>query len=121
MPTRAQDRIGRGPFAALLILLSLLLGSGSAAAAGFDIRQSAPRLGPSRGSAAVALLPSEIRNIAGDDVSAAGSGASLPPSAPGLVTRSLWARPAAEPGPRDQSPRARAANASYRARAPPAA
>lgn len=121
MPRPAQDRIGRGPFGALLILLSLLVGSGTFAAAGFDLRQSSTRLAPSRQAATAALLPSAIRNSSDEDKSGAGADASLPPSAPGLVTRRLWTRPLDAPSTRDEAVRPRPATASYRARAPPAA
>lgn len=120
VPKAAQDRIVRGPFGALLILLSLLMGSGTAAAAGFDVRQPV-RLGASRQSAAVGLLPSSIRTSSDEDELASGSGGSVPPSAPHLVTESLPVRPAAEPSfPADKVQAERPA-ASYRARAPPAA
>lgn len=121
MPNRAQDRVRRGPFAALLILLSLLLGSANAAAAaGGDIQAPASRLGSSRQGSATALLPSGTRNPLDDEMSGGGTGPSLLPSTPAIVTEPLWARPRAEaplpaladvPGP---------AAAPYRARAPPA-
>src|SRR5688572_31522794 len=91
----AQDRLRRGPFAALLILLSLVLGSAGAAAAGNDVRGPAARPGSSR-HAAAALLPTATRNTLDDDVRRDGAGSSLPPSAPGIVTETLWARPPAE-------------------------
>ncbi|HEX8626234.1 MAG TPA: hypothetical protein VF782_14330 [Allosphingosinicella sp.] len=120
MADSPQDRIGKGPFGALLILLGLLLSSGTAAAAGLDLRQSAPRLGSSRSAAAVALLPSGVRNPAEDDAPQAGGGAA-PPSGPGVVTRHLWERPAAGLGSRNEAPRPEPSDRSYRARAPPAA
>ena len=121
MPTKAQDRIGKGPFGALLILLSLLLGSGTAAAAGSDPRSPSARLGANRASAAVALLPAGCRNPCDDDSSGPGLAAALPPPAPGPVTRTLWSRPAAEPCSGEGAEPAKPACASYRARAPPAA
>lgn len=120
MPNPAQDRVRRGPFAALLILLSLLLGSANAAAAGSDIQAPASRLGSSRQGSATALLPSGTRNPLDDEMSGGSTGPSPLPSTPGIVTGPLWARPRAEaplpalvaaPGP---------AAAPYRARAPPA-
>lgn len=120
MPKSAQDRIVRGPFGALLILLSLLVGSGTAAAAGFDLRQSAPRLGPSRQASAVGLLP-VVRNSPDEDSSARASGGCVPPAAPGLVTQRLWTRPAAGPATLREAAPAGRLNVSYRARAPPAA
>jgi hypothetical protein len=123
VPAPAQDRIGRGPFGALLILLSLLLGSGTgaAAAAGSDLRQPTARLGASRHAAAAALVPSGIRNPLDEDSPGAGSGAAPPPPAPGLVTRALPARPAAGPLAGQDAAHPGRPAASYRARAPPAA
>src|SRR5687768_4765301 len=114
----AQDRIRRGPFAALLILLSLVLGSAGAAAAGHDVRGPAARPGSSR-HAAAALLPSATRNTLDDEVRRDGTG-SLPPSAPGIVTETLWARPPAKAASAAWSAVPGPAGAPYRARAPPA-
>lgn len=119
MPMQAQDRPGRGPFAALLILLSLVLGSASAAAAGSDLRGPAARPGSSR-QASVALLPSATRNSLDDEASGEGEGSSLPPSAPGIVTQALWARPLPEASSSASNAVPRPAHAPYRARAPPA-
>src|SRR5688500_12473830 len=91
----AQDRITRGPFAALLILLSLVLGSASTAA-GADIRGPRARPGSGRHGAVTALLPAGTRNALDDEASGEGAGSSLPPSAPGIVTHALWARPLAD-------------------------
>lgn len=120
MPMPAQDRIIRGPFAALLILLGLLLGSANAAAAGGDLRGPGARPGSSRYGAAAALLPSGTRNALDDEAPGEGTGPALPPSAPGIVTQALWARPAAEAPSAQASARPRPAGGSYRARAPPA-
>jgi len=119
VPTPAQDRIHKGPFAALLILLSLVLSSG-AAAAGSDLRGSAARLGPSRYGAATALLPSGARNPLDDEAKGTGAGAAVPPAAPGLVTHRLWARPLAQGPSGGPVALPKPANAPYRARAPPA-
>ena len=120
MPKPAQDRIVRGPFGALLILLGLMLSSGTAAAAGFDLRQSAPRLGSSRSAAAVALLASGVRDPSGEEAPDSAGGAAAP-SGPSLVARSLWERPPAEPRRADDAAPADPAKFPYRARAPPAA
>lgn len=120
MPTTAQDRIRRGPFAALLILLSLLLGSANAAAAAGDLQGPASRLGSSRQGATAALLPPGTRNPLDDEASAGGTGPFPLPSNPAVVTDRLWARPPAEAAPRPQVAVRQAARASYRARAPPA-
>jgi hypothetical protein len=114
----AQDRIRRGPFAALLILLSLVLGSAGAAATGNDVRGHAARPASSR-HAAAALLPSATRNTLDDEAPREGVG-SLPPSAPGIVTETLWARPLAEAPAAAWDEVPEPASASYRARAPPA-
>lgn len=117
MPKTAQDRVRKGPFAALLILLSLVLGSATAAA-GADLRGPSARLGPARHNSGAALLPSPARSSPDDD--APGSGPSLLPSGPGIVTERLAARPSADFLPFDRSDVARPASANYRARAPPA-
>jgi hypothetical protein len=118
--TTAQDRASRGPLAALLILLSLLLSAGTAAAAGGDVRGPAARLGSSRHGASTALLPPGARNPLDDEISGSDGDPSLLPPGPAVVTERLWARPLAkapslEPGSVPVPP-----SASYRARAPPA-
>lgn len=120
MPTSAQDRVRRGPFAALLILLSLLLGSANAAAAGSDIQAPASRLGSSRQGNATALLPPGARNPLDDETSGGGTGPTLLPSTPGIVTERLAARPLAEAPPRAPAAVPGPPSAAYRARAPPA-
>jgi hypothetical protein len=115
-----QERIVRGPFGALLILLSLLVGSGSAVAAGGDLRQSA-RLSPSRQPASVALLPAGARNSIEDEASAAGGDPAASPFEPRAVTERLRARPAAGAPAGHQVERPKTAGLSHRARAPPAA
>ncbi|MGA9582968.1 MAG: hypothetical protein WBR13_13470, partial [Allosphingosinicella sp.] len=67
MPTTGQDRAGGGPFAALLILLSLFLGSTTAAAAGADPRGPSTRLGSGRHNVAAALLPTGARHAVEDE------------------------------------------------------
>jgi hypothetical protein len=119
VPTTAQDRVPRGPLAALLILLSLFLGSATAAA-GADLRGPATRLGSSRPGSATALLPTAARNSLGDETSGAAAGPSVLPSAPGLVTERLWTRPRAEFPSGAWIAVPKPAGASYRARAPPA-
>lgn len=119
MPKTAQDRVSRGPLAALLILLSLLLSSGSATA-GIDIRSPAARPGSSRHSPATAVLASGTRNALDDETPGAGAGPSLLPSAPGIVTERLWERPRAEAASGAWAAVPRPASAAYRARAPPA-
>ncbi len=120
MATPAQERIGRGPFGALLILLSLLVGSGNAAAASADLRHSA-RLSPSRQSAAVALLPSAARSTAQDEACASGGDPADSPSGPRVVAERLRAGRAALPAFGHQAELPRTTGLSHRARAPPAA
>lgn len=120
MPTTAQDRVGRGPLAALLIFLSLFLAAGTAAAAGADPRIPAARPGPSRHGTAAALLPPATRNALDDEAYGAGDGPAVLASAPSIVTERLWARPPAEARSGATPAAPRPAAASYRARAPPA-
>ncbi|MEA3065936.1 MAG: hypothetical protein QOJ27_2388 [Sphingomonadales bacterium] len=119
MPTTAQDRDRRGPLAALLILLSLFLAAGTAAA-GSDVRGPAARFGSNRHNASTALLPPGARNLADDEMSGAGDDPSPVPSAPGIVTERLWERPLAEVASPERGSVPRPPSASYRARAPPA-
>ena len=119
MPTTAQDRVRRGPFGALLILLSLFLSSGGAAASS-DLHESLARLAPSRHGAATALLPSGTRNPLDDEALGTGGGSAVPASAPGLVTELLWTRPLADRPSGGRIALPPPTNASNRARAPPA-
>lgn len=119
MPTTAQDRVSRGPLAALLILLSLLLAAGTAAASD-DLRAPAARLGSSRHNMATGLLPPGARNPSDDEMSGAGADPSLLSSGPGIVTERLWARPLAEAPSQERGSVPRTPSSSYRARAPPA-
>lgn len=116
MPSTAQDRSHRGPLAALLILLSLFLTSGTAAA-GNDPRPSA-RPGSSRNGAATALLPASVRTSPDDE--APGAGPSVLPAAPAIATERLQPRRSAGFGSISRTAIPRGAGASYRARAPPA-
>ncbi len=120
MPTPAQERIGRGPFGALLILLSLLVGSGGAVASSGDIRHS-ERLGPSRQSASAALLPSATRSAVEEEPCTAGGDPAASPSGPQVVTKRLRARPEAVPSRGHQAALSKTTGPSHRARAPPAA
>ncbi|HET9639693.1 MAG TPA: hypothetical protein VFP12_10835 [Allosphingosinicella sp.] len=119
MPTTAQDRVSRAPLAALLVLLSLFLASGTAATANSDLRAPA-RLGPSRHAAASAIVPSGTRSSLDDEPAGAGPESSVPPSAPGIVTERIGTRPSAGQPSAPSAAIPRPAVASYRARAPPA-
>ena len=116
----AQDRVRRGPLAALLICLGLFLAAGSAAAAGSGIEAPAVRPGPGRHNAATFVLPSGTRNPLDDEASGGGAGPSVLPSAPGIVTHRLPARPRADAASVAAAAVPRPAGAAYRARAPPA-
>ena len=120
MPATVHDRVRRGPFGALLILLSLLLSAGTAAAAGGDGHASLARLGQSRHGAATTILPSGIRNGLDDEAQNTGGGSAVPSTGPGLVTRLLWTRPLGDAPSADRAALPRPAGVSYRARAPPA-
>lgn len=117
MPTGSKDRVSRGPVAALLILLSLFLGSANAAAAHGPGGQES-RLASSRQRTAAALPPSGIRNPAEDEPPAAGP--FLHPPRPGVVTERLAARPRADGPSASRAAIPRPSDSSYRARAPPA-
>ncbi|HEX8126966.1 MAG TPA: hypothetical protein VF548_15430 [Allosphingosinicella sp.] len=120
MPTTAQDRTTTGPFAALLILLSLLLGSATSAS-GADLQGPAARLGASRGGPSTALLPAGTRNPLDDEAPGPELGSALPPpAAPGVVVELLWTGPGARFAGAQAAPPERRTGASYRARAPPA-
>jgi hypothetical protein len=119
VPTTAQDRVRRGPLAALLILLSLVLTSGTAAA-GYDSGGAASRLGSSRQGTTTALLPPGTRNPLDDEAPGGGPGPLLLPSEPGIVTETLPATPRSAAGSNARPSIAQPATPSYRARAPPA-
>jgi hypothetical protein len=119
VPSTAQDRDRKGPVAALLILLSLFLTSGTAAA-NADIRAPSARLGSGRHGPSAALLLPGTRDSLDDESLGSGADPSLPPPSPAVATERLWAGPQAEFPPRTQSRAPRPATAAYRARAPPA-
>jgi hypothetical protein len=118
VPNEAHDRLRRGPFAALLILLGLILSSGTVTAGASMPRASAARQSSDRAGAAVLITRSEERSAFPGDAPEPNSFA--PPASPGIVTSTLWARPTApaalRAGPAFRQP----AHRSYRARAPPA-
>ena len=120
MPATVHHRVRRGPFGALLILLSLLLSTGTAAAGGNDIRASLARLGQSRHGAAATILPFGTRNSLDDEAPGTGGGSAVPSTGPSLVTQILWTRPLGDAPSSDRAALPRPAGASYRARAPPA-
>ena len=110
----------RHPVAALLMVLSLLAGSGGAAAA----RQAgdpAARVGRERPGAAAVFARAPERRLVSDDASEAKPKSSLPPPTPAVVTDVVGTRPGADALPDTGLRGARQWTASYRARAPPAA
>lgn len=118
MPKWAHDRSGRGPFAALLILLGLVLSSGAAAGSASVQPGSAVRQSPVRSNAAILVArPAERGAVPGETPDPKSF---APPRSPAVVKTILWARPTAETGfgagPAIRQP----AHRSYRARAPPA-
>lgn len=119
MPAPAQDRVKRGPLAALLLLLSLVLGP-AAAAAGGDLRGAAPRLGTGRHTVVTALAPSNPRNPLDDEAVGDGDPFALPP-VPRIVTEPHSSRPVAGFAGQPTAAAPRPATPAYRARAPPAA
>jgi hypothetical protein len=119
VPTPAQDRHQRGPLAALLILLSLFLGSGTAAAGPNALAGPAAR--PALGRSGAALLPPAFRSTLDDETQATGDGPAVPSRSPAVVTRLLWARALGATPAVPAAARARPAAFFYRARAPPAA
>jgi hypothetical protein len=119
VPATVHHRVRRGPFGALLILLSLLLSAGTAAA-GSDSRASLARLGQSRHGTAATILPFGTRNSLDDEAPGTGGGSAIPSTGPSLVTQILWTRPLGDAPSSDRAALPRPAGASYRARAPPA-
>ena len=119
MPKPAQDKMTRGPFAALLILFSLLLSSGTAAAASGN-PSSAARLSAGRQGATAAILQSSVRFTDEEAADGEGDWPPLLPHRPDVLTVRLWLVPAAGASAASTAHLPRTATASYRARAPPA-
>lgn len=127
MPAPTSTRTGdlktsarRHPVAALLMILSLMVGSGGAAAA----RQAgdpAARVGRERPGAAAAFAHAPERRLVSDDASEAKPKSSLPPPTPAVVTDLVGTRRGGDASPDTGLRGARQWTASYRARAPPAA
>jgi hypothetical protein len=120
VPNPAPDRVRSAPFAALLLLLGVLLGSGGAGAADLGLR-GASRPGAVRHGATLSLSRSAPRAAATDDYPEPQPNASGPPSLPSVVTVRLTARPANRAASAASLAPAGQAFPSYRARAPPAA
>ena len=120
MPDLAHERLRSGSLAALLLLLGALLGSG-AAAADYEARSSAARLGAERQVAAHAALRTAVRDSLPDDEADPDRLPYFPPPRPAVVRAAVESRPA-DAGPAAESlARPRRGSAPYRARAPPPA
>jgi hypothetical protein len=116
---QAQTRVRTSPLAALLILLSLVLGAGGAAATAGDGLDPAARAGRDRDGAAVALFRAPDRNRLPDEGPGPDTAPFAPPRPPRIVTGLLGARPAATPEAAAPLPRPAPRTVAYRARAPP--
>jgi hypothetical protein len=120
VPKLAQDRIRRGPVAALLVLFGLFASSGAIAGAGPNIRDTLARPGAARPGAAASTVRSYDPALAADETGQDPT-SWIPPVRPRLVLETLFAgrsRPFAAapfPAPEQDAP------SSYRARAPPSA
>lgn len=120
MPNPAPDRVRSAPFAALLLLLGVLLGSGGAGAADLGLR-GASRAGAVRQGATLSPTRSAARAAATDDYPEPQPSAFAPPALPAVVTVRLTARPGNSDAAAPSVSLARRPSPSYRARAPPAA
>ena len=121
MPKPAQDRMQRGPLAALLILFGLFLGSGTANATLAGIAAPAARAAPGRQGSAPDLVPSAARAATGKAMASGAGGPPLPAAGPEVVTQALWTGQRAAPTSALPVPRPQPGARFYRARAPPAA
>ena len=119
MPNPAPDRVRSAPFAALLLLLGVLLGSGGAGAADLGLR-GASRPGAVRQGATLSVSRSAPRAAAADDYPEPQPSASGPPFLPSVVTVGLTARPGNDGATAPSFALARRVSPSNRARAPPA-
>lgn len=117
---RGRPSVRRGPLAALLLLLGVMLGPGGAGAAAPDVSGKGSRLGPDRHGAPVQLLRAAQRGASEEDEGERLTGPVALPGRTGVVTFSGTVRPpgTAAEAPVFEHPRPR--TAAYRARAPPA-
>jgi len=118
VPYQAHDRVRRGPFAALLILLGLLLSSGAVTGSASVPRSSAARQSSDRAGAAILVARFEERSVLSGETPDPDSFA--PPASPRIATSALWVRPLAQAGLGASPSFLQPAYRSYRARAPPA-
>ena len=121
MPKTAQDRMQRGPIAALLILFGLFLGSGPATANVAGVAAPAARTVVGRQGLAAALSHPASRSTLHDESSDGAGGPPVLAARPDVVTQALSI------GQSDRTPAAlpvllpQPGARFYRARAPPAA
>jgi hypothetical protein len=119
VPKLAQDRLQRGPLAAFVILLGLLLGGGPGAATAAGVASPAARTAFARHRPSAALLQPKLRTTLDDDAS--GAGPLVLPTGRAIVSGRVWVRPAVGFPARTSVPRPQPGAFLYRARAPPAA
>lgn len=116
MPNSAHDRAGRGPFAALLLLLGLIIGTSTAAAPGADLRiGSASKPDHYRPSAFFRCQGVLADDKCGDDTSSF-----VEPPPPQVRTERLFERPGADGATLTPFTFAAGTDSHYLARAPPA-
>lgn len=121
MPNRAHSGGDRGPFAALLILLGLLVSSGPIAGVAQSVRDATPRLGSLRPAGAATSLRSSDRVALANQTSVLADDSFTPPSPPTITRADLTLRPAVSGTGKAFSDLPQRSASSYQARAPPAA
>ena len=121
MPRLAQQGDRRGPLAALLIVLGLLLGAGPASTSSASARDAFARPGSLRQGATVSLPRSTDQSTLSEEESGADPFSFVPPVPPQIVLDGLASWPSGVDFASVNSPSGQSAAAPYRARAPPAA
>jgi hypothetical protein len=123
MATQASEvktGVRRRCLATLLMFLSLIVGSGSAAAAQ-QAGDPAARVGRERQGSAIVFVRAPDRKFLSDDAQEPKAKSGLAPPRPGIVTDRLGIRPVADAGRGLDVHAVQPRAVSYRARAPPAA
>lgn len=110
----------RGPVAALLILLSLIAGSGSVAGAGSALRDPLTRLASARTAAGTGIVLARPRD-GGSETTDPDAAPSLLPPGPCILVERLAPTPLRLVGTKATANLPTISAAPYRARAPPAA
>ena len=121
VPRLAHESVRRGPFAALLVLLGLLLGLAPAAGAAQSFRSPLIRLGSVDAAAAPATIRSADRAVIGAKAPDAHPTFLGPPPEPRIVVERLAGRPLPQVAAPASQDSAQFVRALYQARAPPAA